>query len=41
MDFLARSKCRGTEVNNGEYGGSLIPLVKEIDIRDWERWSEN
>jgi hypothetical protein len=34
--FLARSKCRGTEVNNGECCGSLIALVKEIDISDWE-----
>jgi len=37
---LARNKCTGTAVNMGECGGSSILLVKEIDIRDWEWFSE-
>jgi len=36
MDYFARRKYRGSEEHMGKYGGSLIPVVKEIDIRDWK-----
>jgi hypothetical protein len=34
--FFARRKYRGPEEHVGVYGGSLMILVKEIDMRDWE-----
>jgi hypothetical protein len=33
---LSGRKYRGIEEHMGEYGGSIIPLDKEIAIRDWE-----
>ena len=39
--FNARRKFRGPEEHVGVYGVSLIILVKEIDMRDWELWSDN
>jgi len=41
MDYFARRKYRGSEEHVGECGDFLMILVKEIDIRDWEWWSEN